>query len=72
MRDDIGGTGGGEKMQPIIATNASAEEIAALVLAVQRRRAEDVAEEVGAEFSKRLHQKIRDQLEAPRSSQESQ
>ena len=55
-----------------IIIKGEAEEIAALVRAVQRRRAEDVAEEVGAEFSKRLHQKIRDQLEAPRSSQESQ
>ena len=37
MRDDIGGTGGGEKMQAIIATNASAEEIAALVVGLQGR-----------------------------------
>lgn len=54
-----------------IIIKGEAEEIAALVLAVQRRRAEDVAEEVGAEFSKKLHQRIKDQLEASRSAQES-
>lgn len=51
-----------------IIIKGEAEEIAALVLAVQKRRAEDV----GAEFSKKLHQRIKDQLEASRSAQESQ
>lgn len=55
-----------------IIIKGEAKEIAALVLAVQKRRAEDVAEEVGAEFSKKLHQRIKDQLEASRSAQESQ
>ena len=55
-----------------IIIKGEAEEIAALVLAVQKWRAEDVAEEVGAEFSKKLHQRIKDQLEASRSAQESQ
>lgn len=55
-----------------IIIKGEAEENAALVLAVQKRRAEDVAEEVGAEFSKKLHQRIKDQLEASRSAQESQ
>ena len=53
-----------------IIIKGEAEEIAALVLAVQKRRAEDVAEEVGAEFSKKLHQRIKDQLEASRSARE--
>ena len=55
-----------------ITVRGEAEEIAALVLAVQRRRAEDVAEDVGAEFSKKLHQRIKDQLEASQSAKESQ
>lgn len=47
------------------------KELAVLALAVQGRQAEDVAEIVGAEFVKKLHQEIKNQLEAIRSYQES-
>lgn len=43
------------------------KEIAALVLAVQERRAEDVS----AEFSEKLHQEIQNRLEAAQGCQES-
>ena len=54
-----------------IIIKGESKEIAALVLAVQGRRAEDVSEEVFAEFAEKLHKEINHQLEVSRSSRES-
>lgn len=54
-----------------IIIKGEAKEIAALVLAVQGRQPEDVAEVVGAEFARKLHQAIKNQQEAIRFSRES-
>lgn len=51
-----------------IIIKGEAEEIAALVLAVQGRQAEDVAEEVFSGFAEKLHKEINRWLEVSRSS----
>lgn len=51
-----------------IIIKGEAKEIAALVLAVQGRQAEDVAEEVFSGFAEKLHKEINHRLEASRSA----
>lgn len=54
-------------MIAVILKDASAEEIAALVLAIQERQAEDVS----TEFAAKLHQELQNRLEEIRGCQES-
>lgn len=54
-----------------IIIKGDAKEIAALVLAVQGRQSEDVAEEVFTEFAEKLHKEINHRLEVSQSSRES-
>lgn len=54
--------GGASGVEIII--KGEAKEIAALVLAVQGRQAEDVAEEVFSGFAEKLHKEINHRLEA--------
>ena len=51
-----------------ITVEGDSKEIAALVLALRERQAEDIS----AEFAAKLHQEIRNQLEAVQGGQESQ
>lgn len=55
-------------MQAIIVLNGTAEEIAALALAVQERQVEDVF----SAFAEKFHQEIKNRLEAARADRESQ
>ena len=51
-----------------ITVEGDSKEIAALVLALRERQAEDIS----AEFAAKLHQEIRNQLEAVQGGHESQ
>lgn len=59
---------GGEEMRAIIVLNGTAEEIAALALAVQERQVEDVF----SAFAEKFHQEIKNRLESTRADRESQ
>lgn len=55
-------------MRAIIVLNGTAEEIAALALAVQERQVEDVF----STFAEKFHRELQKQLEAARADRESQ
>ena len=55
-------------MQAIIVLNGTAEEIAALALAVQERQGEDAF----STFAEKLHQEIKNRLKATQADRESQ
>lgn len=55
-----------------IILKGEAEEIAAFVLAAQRRQPGDVADEVFSEFAEKFHKEINRRLEASQCARESQ